>query len=239
MNSLKEWADIALIILTASYKWILGAMAVIALIVGGLLAAGVFGGDDDANGNVAADINGLGGVPTLPAPTAMPTRAPVRLPTATPAPTASPTLSPRATSTPQPVVEPTPAPPSMVQVPIDLKGAYQVGSLELVLAYEPSLLEVTGVSNGDLAKDAIIESIVTAPGKIWIGMIDANGVTGDGSLVVVSFRTMDGNLANSPLSLEEVSGYNASSLIDLLSSSSPGLVVMNDGSYIPPVLAFQ
>lgn len=239
MNGLKEWADIALIMLAASYKWILGALAAIALIVGGLFAAGVFGGGDDAVGNLASEINGPTAVPTLPAPTAMPTNTPMLLPAATPPPTPFPKLAPRATATPEPVAEPTPAAPTMVQVPINLKGANQVGSLELVLAYEPSLLEVIGVTNGDLAGDALIESIVSTPGKVWIGMIDAAGVTGDGSVVVVSFRLMDGNLANSPLLLEEVSGYNASTLIDLLSTSSPGLVVMNDGSYTPPVVVFQ
>lgn len=236
MNGLKEWADIALIMLTASYKWILGGLAAIALILGWLFAAGVFGGDDAA-GNLATNIDVPAAVLTLAAPT--PTVTPMLLPTSTPAPTAIPRSLPRATSTPEPVAELAPAAPTMVQVPINLKGADQIGSLELVLAYEPSLLEVIEVVTGDLAGDAIIESNVSTPGKVWIGMIDAVGVTGDGAVVVVSFRMTEGNLANSPLSLEEVSGYNALTLIDLLSSSSPGLVVMNDGSYVSPVVAFQ
>lgn len=235
----REWTDIALIMVAASYKWVLGALAVAAVIVGGLFAAGVFTGGDDAADTQAAVIGAPTAVPTLPEPTAMPLPTQTPLPTATPAPTPFPTLAPRATATPEPVVEPTPAAPQTVQVPINLKGAYQVGSLEFVLSYEPSLLEVTGVANGDLAGDAIIESLVSTPGKVWIGMIAADGVTGDGSVAVVSFRMMKGSASNSPLLLENVSGYDSATLVDLLSTSSPGLLVMNDGSYTPPVVSFQ
>ena len=140
---------------------------------------------------------------------------------------------------PEPLIEATPAAPQLVQVPINLKGAYQVGSLEFVLNYEPSLLEVTGVAKGELAGDAIIESVVSTPGKVWIAMIAAGGVTGDGSVAVVSFRLLKGKSANSTLLLENVFSYNASTLLDLLSSSSPGLLVMNDGSYTPPVVTFE
>lgn len=239
MNGLREWTDIALIALAASYKWLLGGLAVVAVIVGGLFAAGVFSGGEDADAAQTAVITAPDPVPTLPAPTAMPLPTETPMPTATPAPTPFPTLAPRATATPEPFIEPTPAAPQMVQVPINLKGAYQVGSLEFVLTYEPSLLEVTGVTNGDLAGDAIIESTVSTPGKVWIAMIAADGVTGDGSVAVVSFRLTKGSAANSPLFLKNVSGYNASNLMDLLSSSSPGLLVMNDGSYTSPVMAFE
>ena len=48
MNGLREWTDIALIAMGAVYKWVLGALAVAAVILGGLFAAGVFTGEDDA-----------------------------------------------------------------------------------------------------------------------------------------------------------------------------------------------
>ncbi|PKB64904.1 MAG: hypothetical protein BZY80_01565 [SAR202 cluster bacterium Io17-Chloro-G2] len=231
--------DLGLIALAASYKWLLGALAAAAVIVGGLYAAGVFTGGDDPAGSQAVVIIAPTVVPTSPPPTAMPLPTQTPMPTPTPAPTPVPTLAPRATATPEPVMEVAPPAPQTVQVPINLKGAYQVGSLELVLTYEPSVLEVTGVANGDLAGDAIIESLVSTPGKVWIAMISADGVTGDGPMAMVSFRLMKGSTANSPLLLENVSGYNAATLIDLISSSSPGLLVMNDGSYTSPVVAFE
>jgi len=225
----REWMDIALITLAASYKWLLGGLAAIAVVVGALFAAGVFSGGDDAAGLQAADINAPTAVPTLPSPTAI--LSPTPTPTAVP----FPTLAPSPTATPEPSI----VVPQMVRVPINLKGAYQLGSLEFVLAYEPSLLEFTGVAAGDLAGDAIIESLVSTPGKVWIAMIDADGVTGDGSLAVVSFRIMKESTADSPLFLENVSGYDASTLMDLISSSLPGLVVLSDGSYTSPLLVFE
>lgn len=236
MKGLREWTDIALIAMAASYKWALGGMAVIAVIVGGLYFAGVFSGEEDASGDQAADITQPGAVPTpLPTATAMPDDTPVPIVLATPFPTLAPSL----TATPGLVAAATPIAPQMVQVPINLQDAYQVGSLEFVLSYEPSLLEFTGLTNGDLAGDAIIESRVSSPGRLWIGMIDANGVSGDGSVALVSFRTTRGTIANSPLVLEDVSGFDASTFMDLLSRPSPGLFVANDGSYTAPVLNFQ
>jgi hypothetical protein len=241
MNGFRVWIDIALVTVTARYKWILGAAAVIAVVAGGLYAVGALAGGDAAGGALTGATESPTAVPTAPPPTAVVLVDPTPIPTPvnTPAPRLLPTVAPVVKIEPTPLIEPTPAPPQVVQVPINLRGASQVGSLELVLSYEPSLLEFSGVANGDLAMNAIIESRVSAPGKVWVGMIDAQGLTGDGAMVIVSFRTIKGTTANSPLLLEEVSGYNANTLIDLISSSSPGLLAMYDGSYTAPVVAFH
>ena len=130
-------------------------------------------------------------------------------------------------------------PQKQVQVPINLRAASDLGSLEFVLVYEAATLEFVSIDNGTLALDAIIESNLRAPGKVWVGMIDPKGVNGEGSIAVVSFRTLAGGQADSPLLLEEVLSHNASTLVDSLSKPSPGIFTLGDGSVFSPVLTFD
>ena len=51
MNGFRVWIDIALVTVTARYKWILGAAAVIAVVAGGLYAVGALAGGDAAGGS--------------------------------------------------------------------------------------------------------------------------------------------------------------------------------------------
>jgi len=239
MNRIRVWTDIALVTITDKWKWILGGTGVVAVVVVGLFAAGVFGGNEAASVSQPKVTGPASAGPNLLAPIGV---IPID-------PTSTPTPDNRATPSPtevaiikvdrRPVGESTPASPQILHVPINLQGASQVGSLEFILTYEPSLLTATSVTRGDLAGDALIESRVSTPGKVWIGLIDAEGVSGDGALAFVSFRTKEGGISNSPLMLEEVSSYNALTLVDLLSSSSPGLVAMHNGSYTAPVLTFE
>ena len=239
MNRLRVWTDIALVTLTGKWRWILGGTAVVAVVVVGLFAAGVFGGDEVASVSQPEVTGSPSSGPNLLAPIGVVSVNPTSTPTPENRAIPSPTEVSVIKVDRRPVGGSTPVSPQILHVPIHLQGASQVGSLEFILTYEPSLLAVNSVTRGDLAGDALIESRVSAPGKVWIGLIDAEGVSGDGTVAFVSFRTMEGDMSNSPLMLEEVSSYNALTLIDLLSSSSPGLVAMHNGSYTAPVLTFE
>ena len=239
MNRIKVWMDIGLVTITNSWRWILGGTAVFAVAVVGLFAAGIFGNGESASVSqleapdpTTARSNSLTPIGIV---SVNPTSSPIPENRATQVPMEAPSLKVDRTL----LEEYTPTLPKILHVPINLQGASQVGSLEFILTYEPSLLTVESVTPGDLAGDALIESRVSTPGEVWIGLIDAEGVSGDGAVAFVSFRTMEGETSDSTLMLEEVSSYNASTLIDLLSSSSPGLVAMHDGSYTAPVLTFE
>ncbi len=229
--------DIAYIAIGASYKWILLGVAVVGILVGALFAAGVLGGgDDDESG-----------------PTAFST--PVPLPTVTPSPT--PTMTPSPTSTPRPTIAPTattvpvvlpttPAPtptpavvlPTEISVPINLVGADNLGSLEFVLIYDPEVLEVTAVKTGSLAEQALLESSTATPGVLWTGMIDADGISGDGPAAIVSFTVIGGGGSNTQLALQNVVAYDAASLLDIIVEASAGSFSTSDGALSPPSLTF-
>jgi len=120
-------------------------------------------------------------------------------------------------------------PGNTVKIPIELQGADNIGSMDIVLAYDRSVLQATGVETGDLGNNAFIESSTENPGKIIIALADASGISGDGSIVLVSFR-MEGEAgSSSPLTFEEVSVHNLD-LVEVLPTVIDGSLTMTEAS---------
>ncbi len=233
---MKWFLDIAYIAIVASYKWILIGVAVIGILVGALFAAGVLGGGDDEDD---------AGPAAFSTPVPLPTVTPSPVPTVTPIPTTEPTTAPTATAVPVVVPTappPTPTPvavlPTEISVPINLVGADNLGSLEFVLAYEPDVLEVIDVQPGPLAEQALLEFSTATPGILWAGMIDSDGISGDGPAAIVTFRVIEGGGSSSRLGLQNVVAYDATSLLDIIVEASAGSFSTADGALSPPSLTF-
>ena len=233
---MRWFLDIAYLAISASYKWILGTMVLVGVLIGALFAAGVLGGGDDSPILVAVPV--ATPVPT-PAPTSTPT--PTLAPTSTsiptavpPTPTQVPVVVPTPTATPEPIIEL----PKDIEVSVFLEGASNVGSLEFVLLYEPTVLQVKRVETGSLINGAILDSSTRTPGMVWAGLIDANGINGDGLAVVVSFDIIGDNGSRSALTLENVVAYDATTLLDIVTKASNGVFVVEDGSLTAPTLEF-
>ena len=228
---MKWFLDVAYLAIGASYKWLLGMMVIIGVVVGALFAAGVLGGGDGPP-IVAASLTPA---PKLTlTPTVSPSPSPV--PTALPRPTLARVTLPVATATPIPA--PTIALPKEIAVPIFLEGAANVGSLEFVLLYDPAVLEVINVEGGTLASNALLDSSTRTPGLVWAGMIDANGMNGDGPAAVVKFRVIGNGKSSTALTLESVVAYDASTLLDIITQTSSGSFTVKDLSLNPPSLGF-
>ena len=236
---MKWFLDIAYIAIAANYKWILLVVAVVGILVGALFAAGVLGGGDD----------GDSGTRVFSTPVPLPTVTPSPTATVVPSPTSEPTAVPTATTAPvvlpntrSPTPTPTPTQvfvlPLEIQVPINLIGADNVGSLEFVLAYDPEVLVVTGVRLGSLAGQALLESSAATPGFLWTGLIDADGIRGDGPAAIVTFKVIQGGGSNTPLALQNVVAHDATSLLDIIVEASAGSFSAIDGSLSSPSLTF-
>ena len=229
---MKWFLDVAYIALIASYKWLLGAMVLAGIAIGALFAAGVLGGGDDSSRQVIIATP----VPT-PAPTPTPTLVPSPTPVPTlvpPTPTAVPALIPTPTATPAP----TPVRSKEIEVPIYLEGADNLGSLEFVLVFEPTVLKVTRVKTGSLANGALLDSSTRTPGLVWAGMIDADGISGDGPAAVITFTIVGDDDSSTPLTLENVVAYDATTLLDIVTRALGGNFVVKDRSLTAPTLDF-
>ena len=213
--------EVAYIGLATSWKWLLGSTAVVAALVGILFGVGVLGGGGGGGGSESGrmDITPLATSPT-PTPAAGPSPTQVVTPTTTPQPTVAPAAK-------------------FISVPILVTRANNVGSLEFVLVYDPAKLELAQVERGLLSGDALIDSSSPGPGRLWAGIIDINGMDGSGPVAVVKFKVRDNVGGTMPLSLERIYAYDANTLVDILTTTTPGEFSGAGLTPLSPIVTFQ
>ena len=224
---MRVWVDLGLLALADHWKVALGGVTILVVVVVGTLLFGVLGSD-----TAAADLT--------PTTSVQPTAVPDAVSTPVPTPVA------KVAPTPLPKADPTPSRKLIdpivlltnVNVPIHLTGAENIGSLEFVLTYDPSVLEVSGVEAGGLAQSALFDFGTRSPGRLWAGLIDSEGINGDGPIAVVSFKVVGPGASTSLLALENITTYDASSLLDILTNATSGSFTVDGRALTAPTLAF-
>ena len=216
--------EVAYIGIATSWKWLLGSTAVVVALVGILFGVGVLGGGGEAR---TTDNTPLA---------ASPTPSPAASPPPTQAASPSPTQVVTPTATPQPTVAPA---AKFISVPVLATRANNVGSLEFVLVYDPAKLELAQVERGLLSGNALIDYSSPGPGRLWAGIIDINGLDGSGPVAVVKFKVRDNVGGTMPLSLESISAYDANTLVDILTTTTPGEFTGAALTPLSPIVTFQ
>lgn len=102
-----------------------------------------------------------------------------------------------------------------------MKGAKNLGTLHIELVYDPAILEAISFEPAELTQNALVEVNLDNPGRVVIGIIDTDGIQGDGPVVVISFKPV-GQQGNSTLALENVAANNATTLIDVPTAVTSG-----------------
>ena len=97
---------------------------------------------------------------------------------------------------------------STVDVPIILEGATDVGSMDMVLKYDPDVLRAVAVEAGELGKNALIEANTAREGEVIIALADSSGINGGGTVASVAFEVIGDAGTTSALTLEAVSVHN-------------------------------
>ncbi|MBO8182396.1 MAG: hypothetical protein H0Z28_06340 [Archaeoglobus sp.] len=77
-----------------------------------------------------------------------------------------------------------------VQIPVNVRNANSIGSMNLELEC-PDVLEAIDVIPGSLTQNSLFEYNIRN-GRISVGIVDTNGISGDGSLLYVKFRVIAG-----------------------------------------------
>ncbi len=124
-----------------------------------------------------------------------------------------------------------------VKIPVDIKGASNIGSLHFEMVYDTTGLTLTSVSSGALLGNAIFK-YSSVPGRLVCGMVSSSGIKGDGSIIVITFQVLGKGEKTIPLTLENVTAYDGTSLTKLSLSMLNGSFLPRDGSFIPPSLSF-
>ncbi len=77
----------------------------------------------------------------------------------------------------------------IVQIPVEIKNADKVGSLDITLSYPSGILQFMDILPGSLTQNSLMEHNVE-DGKIRVGIVEANGINGDGSLFYMKFKVI-------------------------------------------------
>jgi hypothetical protein len=125
-----------------------------------------------------------------------------------------------------------------LKVGIDARNASSLGSLELTLTYDPAVMKAVSVDKGSLAPNASLEYSVDKPGRIWLGMIDAGGINGSGTLATITFDITGGADATGALSFEKVAANKSTNLMEIITQNTPGSVRLKSKSVTNPAITF-
>ena len=132
-------------------------------------------------------------------------------------------------------------PGATVEVPIEVTQAANVGGMHIELSYDAGVLQATEVKRGPLTGSAMLESNLSTPGRVVIGLIDAAGLNGDGTVAVVVFQVTGQEGDTSPLTLENLAAYDATSLDALAVQETNGafqVEVPPSPVPLPPIAPF-
>lgn len=120
---------------------------------------------------------------------------------------------------------------STIDVPIYLNDASDIGSLDIILKYNPEIIQAVDVKIGKISKNGIIEANTANGGEIVIAMVDSSGINGNGQVAVVSFNVIGEVDSRSDLTLERVSVNNLE-LIDVVTHTEDGSFTVKKASMI-------
>ena len=128
-----------------------------------------------------------------------------------------------------------------VVVPVSVKAAPNLGSVQMDLVYDPAILEPGQIDSGALLSDnCLMESNAADSGRVRMAMVSRDGITGDGVLVTVHFKILGQSGARSPLTLEKVRAWSIPKkhddmpgmhhLIDAMATVEPGELAVTGGT---------
>ncbi|WP_340818859.1 cohesin domain-containing protein [Methanolobus sp. WCC4] len=114
-----------------------------------------------------------------------------------------------------------------VEVPIDLTDATDIGSMDIRMSYDGDVLQAMGVDTGELGGNAYIESNTASDGVVFIALADASGISGTGTVAVVSFEVLGDTGSTSSLALEDVSVHDIER-VEVITTTEDGTFSVTD-----------
>jgi len=124
-----------------------------------------------------------------------------------------------------------------VELPIAVQGASDLASLLVDVNYDPATLDLQSVKAGPLGRNALLEFNQENPGTVRIGLVDPNGINGNGEIITLIFLPVSGG-GSSPFTLEFVEASDTD-LRDLVVQLNSSQFTGPDDPFVPPVLVFR
>jgi hypothetical protein len=84
-------------------------------------------------------------------------------------------------------------------IPVMVAGASNLGAMDLTIAYDPSVLKFSNAELGGISTNGIVEGNEAQPGMAKISFADTKGISGDGTLLQVTFDVVGAEGASTTL----------------------------------------
>ena len=84
-------------------------------------------------------------------------------------------------------------------IPVTVSGASNLGAMDLTISYDPAILKFSKADLGELSTNGIVEGNEIQPGVAKISFVDTKGISGDGTLLRITFDVVGTNGASATL----------------------------------------
>jgi hypothetical protein len=101
-------------------------------------------------------------------------------------------------------------------------GAAGLGAVQFELAFDPAVLQIKAVEAGSGWPGAMVESNVTAPGRLRVAAVSSQAAAGDGELLVLVVAPLEGGDAVSRLEMVSSRAWEHATNFEMLLKVSPG-----------------
>jgi len=118
---------------------------------------------------------------------------------------------------------------STAAVPVTIAGGTNVGSMDLVVTYDPAVLTATDVSAGALNKGMALGNM-SVPGIVAISLADSAGMSGDGPVATITFSVIGNASQTSPLAVQSAKAYDATTFLDIPLAAAGGTFTVTSGT---------
>lgn len=112
-----------------------------------------------------------------------------------------------------------------IKATIHVREAEGIGSLQMEVVYDPTLLEPTEVEEGKMLPGAMLAFNVVEPGRLRVAAVGdpQKPVRGDGELAVVKLKVLGSAGKQCPLTIEHAQAWEQTNeALDMLVSVEPG-----------------
>jgi hypothetical protein len=121
-------------------------------------------------------------------------------------------------------------PGAEVEVAVTAKGAAGLGPMQMVLTYDPAVLEPLGAERGPvLGGNTLLEHAADPSGRLAVAWATQQPIGGDGVLLKAKFRVVGAQGQKCTLGLDSVRAWDAKTHLDALVTVKPGEFVVDAG----------
>ncbi len=111
---------------------------------------------------------------------------------------------------------------STVEIPLNLKSSVGIGSIDVVVSYDASVLQFESVEKGSLTGNSMIDYNAKTSGTVTLALADSAGVKGEGSVAILKFKVLGKEGDRSAITIKSASANEAATLIDVRLDTKAG-----------------